>query len=300
MRLYVPLGMTIGIIVSIFFYMAVISFWDTSHEFTPAGFNSFVKDILGPIASGFGGAIAGALASFKFQQDESRKKELQLEIKNYNRAVHILAGKLNILASYKESMIAPYENDLLRFCTMPQVASGDKDYGSEASALLTQILLNIDEADTLAKVTEAEAFYISVIDACRLRNTLVEQHRENSEKNNPGQSRNITLANLSKIQGTNSLLRLYRLSEQLIELVDETLSMFEKVIDKFERRCIPKIRDQGIKVLSLSGADERIFKKTIPPHFNSADELEAAIVQQLILSERTESDWKPKTGYQSE
>ncbi|MBD9630735.1 hypothetical protein [Pseudomonas sp. PDM19] len=297
MRTYITIGTIIGIVSSVFAYLVVISFWDDSKEFSPTGFNSFVKDILGPIASGFGGAIAGALASFKVQQDASFRKELQLEVRDYNRALHGLAGKLNMLGSYKRAIVVPHENNPLRFCTMPGLALGESDYGSSADILLTPILLSLEEADLLSSVSESEAFFASVVDSVRARNNLLEKHRDKMEQHEKGRRREISLGDLASIQGTGSLVRLYSFSEDFIKLLDETIERLGSTIDKLEAQCIPKLKNRGIKIMSLKKMKDVMFIPTAPPAFKSVDDFVAIIENQEPYGRLADRKWKPLPRY---
>lgn len=297
MRTQIIIGITVGIVISIFMYLTAISFWDDSREFSPAGFNSFVKDILGPIASGFGGAIAGALVSFKVQQDANHRKELQLEVRDYNRALHALAGKLNLLGSYKRAIVVPHEKNPLRFCTMPGLALGDSDYGSSSDLLLTPILLNLEEADLLSCVSEAEAYYVSVVDSVRARNSLLEKHREKMEQHEKGRRREVSLGDLADIQGIGSLARLYVFSEEFVKLLDETIDRLEGAIDKLDAKCIPKLKDRGIKVMSIKRAEDVMFVPTVPPAFKTVDDFVAVIEGQEPAGRLADRKWMPLPRY---
>ena len=108
-------GLLSGIFISFQFALWGFAFYPPFSNSVDQALVAYLKDVLGPVFTGLGGAGLGALAAYKFQQSNEAEKEFK-ETLNVLRLVKMqLVTKLSELASIKKTSILPYADDKVRF-----------------------------------------------------------------------------------------------------------------------------------------------------------------------------------------
>jgi hypothetical protein len=288
-------GAVIGAVLTILLLMGALSFFSDAKEVVSPDLYSFLKDIVGPIAAGFGGAIAGALTTYKVSTDAQAKTEGLIEARNYNRGVLILVSKLNELASIKKSMIIPCESDLLRFATIPALPTQDKDRG-RAEAYLTETLIALESYDVIKHVVLAEEYFDSVRSSLNERNRMVDRHRAQIEQGDSRFEGRVSLNNLVQVHGVGATIKLYVFTEQFIEMVDDSIVILRRAIDSVSDTCAEKLKGRGIKILKYDfKKDNAAYNKTKSPHFKSPQHLRAVISASMHNNSLAQNNWKPSS-----
>lgn len=286
-------GAAIGSVITILLFMGVLSFFSEAEDLVNPNIYSFFKDIVGPIAAGFGGAIAGALTTYKVTSESQVKSDGLMEARNYNRGINILVSKLNELASIKRSIIIPHEDDVLRFTTIPALAIMDKDRG-RAETWLTEILITLESYEVIQKMVLAEEFYDSLRSALGERNRMVERYGDQFDRSAAHLESRLSLNDLVLIHGIGSTIKLYSYTEQLISMLDDSITHIAAAIDLVGDTCVEKIKGRGVKILKYKlDENDLVYAKTKPPYFKSPQHLRDVITSPGSDESLATSSWQP-------
>ena len=298
MVLQLAIGAVIGAVVMVFAVMAGLAFIEPGEYGVPAPLYMLLKDIVGPVAAGFGGAVSGALVSYKYQQDTERKASAKAKVRNYNKAVAILASKLNDVGSLKRIFVLPFQNDAVRFIRMP-VVSGRYTTPGSAVELLEEILIEHGLHKLYTDIGIVEALYFSVHDSVGSRDRIIEKHRDRADEVSHRYGRRLTLRDVAEIHGVPSLVRLYVYTEDIISLIDECIASISSVMKRLNEECASRVKDAGGKLVRYEDIEnEEVFKKTVPPYFKTADELVAAIGLEDYSNSLADRGWSHHHKYQ--
>lgn len=273
MNLQLALGAFAGAILTIFVVMAGLAFLEPGEYGVPAPLYNLLKDIVGPVAAGFGGAISGAFVSYRYQQDNERRQTLREEGKSYNRAMGLLAYKLNDIASIKTSAILPYENHSLRFIIIPAMPHSQARE-ERATDTLSDILIGRGEEDLLPLVFEAEEMYHSARESFFQRVQLISEMREKTEAAEEGSGRLISLEIMVSIHGAGATIRMYRLTEQVIVAIDDSIDQLINALEILGQRCGSKLKRDGLATIAYSRDENDAYRRVSPPYFASVDQLD--------------------------
>lgn len=274
MRLGIIIGIILGAVSTIFAFLAFFSFSDVGKRLMPADNIAFFKDIVGPLAAGLGGAAAGAVMSAYSQRVIEKDKELDKLVLDYNSGVTILLSRLNELYSFRQVAIIPYQNEAMRFISIPSMPLNAGVQGS-CEALLTPVMLAIDCAELLNDISLCEARYSACLLNQQQRDLLYEECRQRA-----GEDRDlaISLFDLKKQLGVIRLRNIYRATEGYIEVLEETISGLTAVLSRLNSEALPKLkaRKPDRLLIKTGMKDEASLNPLAPPYFTSDAELLAA------------------------
>lgn len=277
MKWNVLLGVSIGFISAVFILLFAFAFMPSTEPALPPGMFLFLKDILGPVGAGFGGAIAGAYAAYSFQSEKESKKEKERKALDYSVALNILNSKRNDLASIKEKLIFPHRNKPFRFLSILTTNKG-KAVDGDALILLAPLLISAGLYKLLLSLSQAEERYKVALwnldGFIDLKHSLEMQRREHSlskrEKYN--------LAELKTIYGVSRIVALYNSTEEFIRGLDVAIQGLIDVIGSLQGDLASQLRKEqpGVELLVLEIDDSEVLKATPAPS-ESAMEVELAL-----------------------
>lgn len=300
MSLQIVLGAVIGAVATIFFVMAGLAFIEPVAFGAPSSFYNFMKDIVGPIAAGFGGAMSGAAISYKYQRDSERIAERKLCVKNYNKAMAILLSKSAALVSIKTSVMQPYDTNALRFLVMPSMAAFVPNPKS-AIELIGEDLVDRGFSNIYNDLFMAEELCSSAIEALFARNALIEEMRVKADAVANKTARHLSLSEMADIHGVASLVRIYALTEEMINAVDKGISNVFSVIGVLRDSYSQKISCSEAKIitLKLKPDAESALVPASPPVLKSSEDIILACSKKpdpfrLTLAW---SNWKPRSFF---
>lgn len=296
MSLQLVIGAVIGAVAALFMVMAGLAFIEPGDYGVPPFLYLFLKDIVGPVAAGFGGAISGAFISYRYQQQNEERKLLSDEARSFNRAMALLAHKLNDIASIKNSAILPRQNDPVRFITIPPIAQSPSRE-ERAAESLGEILIGRGLQDLLPDIFEAEELYHSVRESFYERATLISEMREKTEISVEGRGRVVSLDLLVNILGVGATVRMYHLTEQIITGIDDAIDGLIDSLMVVGERCGRKIKSDGGAVLIYGKDKNEAYTRTAAPFFRDADHLEQSITELAGFNNSHYAHKSHSTGY---
>ncbi|QZX85370.1 hypothetical protein [Metapseudomonas otitidis] len=292
MRLGIIIGIILGAVSTIFIFLAFFSFYDVGKKLMSADNIAFFKDIIGPLAAGLGGAAAGAVMSVYAQKINEKDKELDKLVLDYNSGVTNLLSQLNEMYTFREIAIVPFQNDFMRFISIPALPLGGESRAN-SQAMLNPVLLELDCADLLNEVAMCEARYLACLQNLKQRDRLYEECRQ---KIADDESLFVSLFDLKNQLGPKRLKNLYVATEGYIKVLDESIFKHQELLKRLSGEAIPRLKAKRpdrplIKTDIMEGAN---LDPLSPPVFASAAELMAAVDaadSPRALAVRT---WQPK------
>lgn len=276
MKWNVLLGVVIGLIVAVFLFLFTFALLPSAEPALPPGMFSLMKDIVGPVAAGFGGAIAGAFASYFIQSAAENRKKLEQECVNYSAAIGILISKINELGSIKKAMIVPCQDEQLRFFTIRTVPKGDVSK-AQAAPLINDLLIRYGLSELFVELGVAEEYYLSMIWSVNHCGDYIARYRDEQRKHTLGKQREISLSTLKEIHGVSGILQLYSFVEGFILALDEAIAAMINVMERVQKELAPKLRIQGAMLLNASVPDNEVLKRTPEPFYKNSEELAAML-----------------------
>lgn len=281
-------GVILGIVGSVFLSLTILSFFPTVEPILPTRTYEFIKDILGPVAAGFGGAIAGVLTSHHIQtKAEARKAEAEAlsaertaeaeKVSDYNKGIGILISKYRDIAAIKTQVVMTSKDDQLRFLTMP-ISQDIPENQLRASDHLGKLLIEQGMGEMLSKLMVLEQKYIAAIYSVRERNRTILPYRTEFDAALPRDQfrRNAGISDVIWIHGCTRLLRLYSFSEGFISLIDDTLVSFDNVLTELKITFPGKFKFPDLNVIDYQN-NGIALEPTPPPFYKTVDELAFAI-----------------------
>ncbi|GLO54787.1 hypothetical protein PPUJ20066_08230 [Pseudomonas putida] len=273
------IGMSVGLVCAVFLAMVLLSVFPAAEPMLPFRLYDFLKDIGGPVAAGFGGAITGAVVTYLIQSQVEKSKEKVGDVSGYNKGVAILISKYREVASIKKDAVTPYQNGHLRFLTIPSIP--EMPLQTERSTdFLNELMIKSSMGELLSSLMVAEQKYIAVMMSISERNRTFLMFRDEFDavmSKRKGRQR-VGLKELVDIHGYTKLLRLYELSEMVVTSIDDTLSSLDVVLNELQNNLAPRFNHEGLRLLGYLN-DGRALELTSAPFYKDTDELAAAMDQ---------------------
>ncbi|WP_312571390.1 hypothetical protein [Stutzerimonas balearica] len=285
------IGMLAGVVLSFFLLTALLVIFTDSNPALPPNFFTFLKDVIGPVAAGFGGAIAGAASSYYMQQHSEANKETKKRELDYNSGLSVIAAKINDLASTKAALIIPYQHNRLRFIEIPALPAGEP-ISASAEQCLGHILITLGKAQLMMKLNLAEQRYRASVWNLAERSRYIQRYREDADKHASGNRRTITLLEISEITGLSRLIRLYNFTEQMIAVLDEAIISLKEIMLEIQKECSPLLKKEGCKIILLTPEENESLERTPPPFFENADQIEESIKGHAERDRLALRDWR--------
>ncbi len=268
-------GFIIGLVFSVFVFFALLAFVTDQSSIFLSGAYNFFKDIVGPIAAGFGGAIAGAFATYRLQSLVEERKSKVSDVSNYNRGVEILSAKNRDLWVYKKQVVEKFQDEELRFLKMPDFPEMPIN-SLMASDCLNELLIRFGMASSISALMTAERKYVATISNLWQRNKMVAKYRTELDEFFRMRRTRYTpsLGDLVRVHSHTRLLRLYEYTEMAIDDLDRSLVAFYEILISLQKNMAKHIAYQGLNVLDVQPWKP---EATTPPYFKNVDELSVVL-----------------------
>ncbi|MCP1651815.1 hypothetical protein [Pseudomonas nitroreducens] len=280
-------GVLVGVTTTFFGLLLLLSFSPDIGELVTPSIFSLLKDIVGPVAAGFGGAIAGAFAAYFLSRAESKRKRSEdafeevrknrlEEVRQINIALVGLAAKLNDVLSIKKSYIDPMVDDRARFIVIPpfvRPATSRERISDQTTAMLA--CLPLKNATSL--IYQADEGYFSLLDGLYTRGVVLQELRDLLERNKKhvGQP-TLTLLDYVNAGGGGRLIALYLMTEDMLSLLTETAQSLADAILAVTEMAMERYKGLGIPLVTHKKLMSDSFFIP-PPYFDSVESLKRSI-----------------------
>lgn len=272
------MGLLLGIFLTFFGFLSLVAFSpDLSQMISPVVV-AVLKDVGGPVAAGFGGAIAGAVCSYGFQQRNEKEKEAKAEISAIHKTSVRLSVQLNDLFSVKKHNIYPSLEHKLRFLDISKIPSCPS-VTDQIDPRIIDIAVSLKDAKTIDTIYLAEARYKACFENFNNRNLGLDEYRATLKSAGLGRGGSHTLEELCHAVGQGQLVALHVMTELMIEVLDESIQTLSEAIEIMANMIDRKFKGSGITSLKMNlQENNQYLAKTAPSHFN-VDTLKAYLDQ---------------------
>jgi len=235
---------------------------------------SILKDLLTPLAASFGGAIAGALAAFKLQNDKEELKRKEDEINALNNSLLALESQLNHLSAIKKQTILVVAEKPLRFMEIRPIASIEH-VAERIDLRMVSGLARLKEVELIQESRLAERRYINVINTLKLRDSIIVQLHNLTAKAGINTFDSSSLTLIYKIVGPNDLAIAYETTEEYIKLLDDALLSIKNAMTRINSIFDVHYKDTGYGKLKIDFPKEtdKVLGKTPAPIIKSVQDL---------------------------
>lgn len=268
------MGLIIGGCVVFFIFLSIFAFSPEISQMINPLVVAVLKDVAGPVAAGFGGAIAGAACSYIFQQKNERDKEVKADFTVVHRAVIHLSQQLNDLFSVKKYAIYPSRDSKIRFLDISKIPS-NPGVIERIDPRVIDVVLSMGDASTIDTIYLAEARYRACFENFANRNLSLDEYRANLKSSDFGKKSELTLCQIYSVVGEGQLIALHDMTEQMIEVVDEALQTLSESLGLLSKILSVKYKGSGLSVLSMNLAKGDEYLKKMPSPFFDKETLRA-------------------------
>lgn len=272
------MGFLIGAFLIFFTSLAILAFApDISQMISPV-LVSVLKDLGGPVAAGFGGAIAGAICSYVFQKRSEKEKETKADLSTIHKTWVRLMMQLNELYSIKKHNIYPALSHPMRFIEISKLPSkaGQVD---RIDARIIDIALSVKDARAIDVLYLAEARYFACFENFMNRNEVLEEYRVTLKSAGLGRAGGHTIDELKEAVGVGLLVALHVMTEQMIEVLDQSLKTLTEAQEVVTQLVNKKYKGEGVLSLKMDMKKDEEYLMTSPATEFTVDTLKALLTR---------------------
>ena len=247
---------------------------------------AYLKDVLGPVVTGFGGAGLGALAAYKFQQKNEAAKEVKENL-NVLRLVKIqLVSKLSELVSNKKTSILQHADDKVRFIhigPLPESAAIKERVDSR----ILNVLADVGAGEAIQEILLSDQRYFACFENFKERNKALYEYR--NKVNSAGLAGGIecSFGEIARNVEPGRILALYICTENLLLVLDESIQGIATALDLVGGALDDTFSGTGARIMKFSKAESSAYEKVPEPKF-TLDQLEEYL-ERVFYSQQREA-----------
>lgn len=268
------IGFLFGGFTVFFVFLGVFAFAPEISQLISPIVVTLLKDVGGPVAAGFGGAMAGAGCSYFFQKKTEKANEVKADFSVVHRTVIHLTSQLNDLFSIKKYNIYPVRDSKIRFLEITKIPSSP-GVTDRIDPRIIDIALSMNDTVTIDTIYLAQARYRACFENFSNRNGSLDEYRATLKASNLGKAGAHTLCQLGEIVGEGQLIALYTMTEQMIEVVDEALQSLTESLELVSGILEKKHKGTGALTLKMNTSQGAEYLAKMPSPYFDAESLRA-------------------------
>ncbi|WP_095124381.1 hypothetical protein [Pseudomonas sp. Irchel s3a12] len=266
------IGSILGGFAVFFIFLCVFAFSPEFSQLISPLVIAVLKDVGGPVAAGFGGAMAGAGCSYFLQQRTEKANEVKLDFSVVHRSVIHLTAQLNDLFSIKKYNIYPVRDSKIRFLEISKIAISPS-VTERVDPRIIDIALSVGDTVTIDTIYLAEARYRACFENFSNRNLVLDEYRATLKAAGVGKSGQHTLCEAFSVVGEGQLIALHNVTEQMIEVLDETLQSLIESLARVSGILDKKYKGTGNLSLKMNTSSGAEYLEKMPSPFFSIESL---------------------------
>ncbi|EPJ7517523.1 hypothetical protein MC833_000171 [Pseudomonas aeruginosa] len=285
-------GMLIGGAATFFSILFLFSFSPDIERSINPSMLSLLKDIVGPVAAGFGGAIAGAYAAYflsrsealrvkaEKEAEENRLREIQ-EVQEINVALVNLMAKLNDIWTIKVSYFDPWADNPLRFLLIPPFTMPVKVPERLPNSTVAKVAcLGLKDATNI--LYKADEGYYSILDNLLVRGGALKEIRDLLSERARTNGGTLSLQDYKVFAGAGRLVALYINTEGLIKLIRDISNDLIGSISALSDMAICKYKGLGVPIITHNVISDSKFEMPAP-YYTSVEDLKSELEELSVL-----------------
>ncbi|WP_147429955.1 hypothetical protein ACN99C_06295 [Pseudomonas alloputida] len=238
---------------------------------------AFLKDVVGPVSAGFGGAVAGAYAAFRFQNNSERRKELKAAARTLTVAKLNLMQKLNDLGSIKKHSVFQHRKSPARFVLIGELPESP-GVREAIDPNIIDLLIGAGAGKLISSVLLADKRYEACFENFKLRNKALLEYRAIVNASKIGQEYKTTLADICKVVEPGRLIALHVNTEGLLNMFDETIESLSSALYAIGDALDKSFKGTGLAIITI-GQEEGEYLDKLPSSRFTVETLTAFIMR---------------------
>lgn len=266
MWIAVGMGMAIGVFLAFQFLLFLFSFSPAVAWMLDKNIVAFLKDVVGPVSAGFGGAIAGAYAAFRFQNNAEKRKELKAAAHTLTMVKLNLKLKLDDLCSIKKQCVIVNCKHPARFILIGELPESP-GVREAVDPSIIDLLVDARAGNLINSLLLADKRYEACFQNFKSRNRALLDYRAVFNASLLGQTYNTSLAEICKVVEPGRLLAMYANTEGVLQLFDETIEDLSSVLNEVGGVLDEGFKGAGFAVMTIEQGDGEHLERIPPPRF---------------------------------
>lgn len=263
---YIVIGVVAGLFVALLLILLLLSFSPLIAQLVDPVIIAFLKDVVGPVSAGFGGAVAGAYAAYYLQ----RKAQLDKEGKDSARVLYMAKfryiEKLNELLSIKQQAFVPHFDHKARFSVIGQLP--DREMSTRAiDDSLIELLVAQGAGKAVSDVFLAEKRYIACFVNFKARNVMIAGYREVANTVPVNENLIVSFNDICRAVDAGVVIALYEFTEAMLKNVDDTINTIRDALRGIGEALDRRMKDKGLPNVEIEFPEIDLIKAAPPPFF---------------------------------
>jgi hypothetical protein len=261
MKIFFAFGALVGGLSVFYLFLFVAAYAQGLASLINPSLISVLKDVVGPVSAGFGGAVAGAFCAYMLQQNNESIKERRADIAVVQKTFFQLANKLSELLSLKGRNVWKYSDHEFRFSMIPALP-GNAGRPESLDPRVLGVMVGQDSIDLLGLLYRTESSYWACFENISIRNIFLGEIKESMEKSKF--SKGAGVHEIVKVVGIDKVLGFYDVSEHNIESLDAAILTLIEALAKVKYFIKITYREINVERMNISFGELEAFGEKMP------------------------------------
>ncbi|CAG8866720.1 hypothetical protein [Pseudomonas fluorescens] len=268
MRFFFLMGVLIGTLIMFYALLGVVAYsQEISGLFDPLMI-SVLKDVVGPVSAGFGGAIAGAYGAYFLQQKNESEKESRVDASALHKSIILFGEMLNELLTTKKYCIFPYKDNEIRFLEIPKI-SPSPGVQEQLDTRLIDIFIAMNLAEQLTVIKLAASRYKACFENFSNRNQMLDEYRALLNASGFQKDIGVSLDDIASVVYPGRLIAMCSMTEQTLEVLDESIQSLKSATDILADAFESKFKGSGTRGVRMDFSESDLYMAPVPkPYFD--------------------------------
>lgn len=263
---YIVIGVVAGLFAALFLILLLFSFSPAVAQLVDPVLISFLKDVVGPVSAGFGGAVAGAYAAYWLQRKEQLKREDRHSARILCMAKYLCIDKINELLSIRRSAFEPYLDHQARFAFIGYLPDRSEPL-QPVSHDLIELLVFSGASTVINDVFLADKRYASCFVNFKSRNAMFKSFGDVASTVPLDHNLAVDFSEICKVVDTSLIVGLYEYTEDLLKSVDDAVEKLILALSGIGETLDKKINDKGLPSVGFDFQAKDLLSPLPPPYF---------------------------------
>lgn len=264
---YVILGVCAGLYLALQIFLFLLSFSPDIAALLDKNTIAFLKDVVGPASSGFGGAIAGAYAAFWFQGHNEKAKEVRDGYRVLSMTKLDCLRKIKYLMAVKKNSIDNFKDHEFRFLAILELPETPRETGVVGLEVI-DFLLAVKAKKAIDVVLNSSHNYDALFENIKGRNKTYSGYRDVLNSSSLARELRVDFASIVSVVETGRIVAVYRRTEEVIKGLDTVIESLHSAVVEIGKALDSYFEARGFPIIDFDVLEEGFLKRLPPPVHN--------------------------------
>ncbi|WP_143493928.1 MULTISPECIES: hypothetical protein [unclassified Pseudomonas] len=274
---HVFIGVGLGLFLALQFSLFLISFSPDIALLLDTNSIAFLKDVVGPVSSGFGGAIAGAYAAFWFQGHNERNKEAREGYRALSMTKLDYLRRIQYLVAIKKNSIERFKAHEFRFLAIQTLPDTPRVAGVIGLEIIDYLLA--EKAKTAVDmVLNANHNYQALFENIKGRNGTYLSYRDILNSSRLGHDLVVDFPAIVSVIEPARLISVYNTTENVLTNFDFVIQYLHDAMIEIGKVLDGPFKAKGFPVIDFGVVEEGGLER-LPPPVHDLESLKKLIIE---------------------